>query len=120
MLPIVPKGHDCVAVRPWRVLGQVSSASTVGLQNSAALLGRTEEGGGRVLESGPEPPGGRSSTVVVCALGVKTLKAGDLVVLELVVVVVEVVDVDTVVGRVVVLVVVVSMKTWTEEDDSVV
>lgn len=57
--------------------------------------------------------------MVVCAIGVKTLRAGDFVVLELVVIVVEEVDVDTVVGRVVVLVVVVSMKTWTEEDDSV-
>lgn len=111
MLPIVLKGHGCVAVRPWRVLGQVSSASTVGLQNSTALLGRTEEGGGRVLERGPEPLGGRSSTVVVCALGVNTLRPGDLVVLEVVVVVVEAVAVDTVVGRAVVLVVVVSMKT---------
>lgn len=91
-------------------MGQVSSASTVGLQNSAALLGRTEEGGGRVLERGPELPGGRTSTVVVCALGVNTLRVGDLVVLDVVVVVVEVVAVDSVVGRVVVLVVVVSMK----------
>lgn len=109
-----------MAVRPWRVFGQVSSASTVGLQNSAALLGRMEEGGGRVLKRGPEPPGGRSSTVVVCALGVNPLRAGDLVVLELVVVVVDVVAVDTVLGRalVLVVVVVVSMKTWTEGDDS--
>lgn len=64
-----------------------------------------------MLERGPAPPGDRSSTVVVCALGVNTLRAGDLVELEVVVVVVEVVAVDTVVRLVVVLVVVVSMKT---------
>lgn len=106
-------------MRPWRVLGQLSSASTVGLQNSTAWLGRMEEGGGRVLGRDPEPPGGWSSEVVVCAFGVNTLRAGDLVVLEVVVVVVVVEAVDTVVGLVVVLVVVVSMNTWTEEDDSV-
>lgn len=86
----------------------------MGLQNSTAILGRTEEGTERIEASGR----GWRSVVVLCVTGVVVVP-GDLVVVVVVVVVeVEVVVMVTVAGRVVVRVVVVSIKTFPEEEDS--
>lgn len=85
----------------------------MGLQNSTAILGRTEEGTERIEASGR----GWRSVVVLCVTGVVVVP-GDLVVVVVVVVVeVEVVVMVTVAGRVVVRVVV-SIKTFPEEEDS--
>lgn len=85
-----------------------------GLQNSTAILGRTEDGSERVEASGRD----WRSVVVLRVPGVVD-GPGDLVVVVVVVVVgLEIVLVVTVMGRVVVRVVVVSIKTFPEEEDS--
>lgn len=103
-----------MATWPCRVFGQVRVESVMGLQNSTAILGRTEEGSERVEASGRD----WRSVVVLRVTGVVDV-VGDLVVVVVVVVVeVGVVVVVTVTGRVVVRVVVVSIKTFPEEEDS--
>lgn len=88
----------------------------MGLQNSTAILGRTEEGTERMEASGR----GWRAVVALRVTGVVVVVVpGDLVVVVVVVVVeVEVVDMVMVTGRVVVRVVVVSIKTFPDEEDS--
>lgn len=113
-LPIVPGGHGCLATAPWRVFGQVRPDSLIGLQYSTAILGKTDEGSEREVTSERASPTDGCSVVELRVIA--AVVAGDLVVA----VVVEVVGVVmvTVTGRVVVRIVVVSIKTFPEEDDS--
>ncbi len=109
-VPMVPGGQGCLATRPCRVLGQVMEESVTGLQNSTAMLGRTEDGSERAVTSG-RAAGCRSVVVLRGAAGVVE---GDRELLVVVVLVEAAVGV-TVTGRVVVRVVVVSIKTFPEE-----
>lgn len=88
--------------------------SLIGLQYSTAILGKTDEGSEREVTSERASPTDGCSVVELRMIA--AVVAGDLVVA----VVVEVVGVVmvTVTGRVVVRIVVVSIKTFPEEDDS--
>lgn len=88
----------------------------MGLQYSTAMLGRTDEGSEREVASGRASPADGRSVVELRVIA--AVVAGDLVVVVVVVVEVVVVVVVTVRGRVVVRVVVVSIKTFPEDDDS--
>lgn len=89
----------------------------MGLQYSTAMLGRTDEGSEREVASGRASPADGRSVVELRVIA--AVVAGDLVVVVVVVVeVVVVIVMVTVTGRVVVRVVVVSIKTFPEDDDS--
>ena len=118
---MVPGGQSILATTPCLVLGQEMSIITSGLQYSTRMLGSLEEGGALSSSSGAKPSnavraGATTFEVVRGHWAPAAVVAGILVVVVLATVDVMV----TVVGRVVLLavVVVVSMKTITEEDVS--